>query len=68
VIVTPQSLDPVNSLGPEGVEAFAARVPVGRNGLPEDVAHLFLYLASEEAAFLTGQTIVMDGGVTLSLA
>jgi 3-oxoacyl-[acyl-carrier protein] reductase len=68
VIVTPQSLDPVNSLGPEGVEAFAARVPVGRNGVPEDVAHLFLYLASEEAAFLTGQTIVMDGGVTLSLA
>jgi len=67
VIVTPQSLDPVNSLGPEGLEEFAARVPVGRNGTPEDVAHAFLYLASEEAAFVTGQTIVIDGGVTLSL-
>ena len=67
VIVTPQSLDPVNSLGPEGVDAFAARVPVGRNGLPEDIAHAFLYLASEEAGFLTGQTILIDGGVSLSL-
>jgi 3-oxoacyl-[acyl-carrier protein] reductase len=67
VIVTPQSLDPVNSLGPEGVDAFAARVPVGRNGLPEDIAHSFLYLASEEAGFITGQTILIDGGVSLSL-
>lgn len=68
VIETPQSLDPVNSLGPDGVAAFASRVPVGRNGRPEDVAHAFAYLASEEAAFVTGQTIVVDGGVTLSMA
>lgn len=68
VVVTPQSLDPVNSLGPEGVAAFAARVPVGRNGVPEDIAAAFLYLASEEASFVTGQTLVVDGGVTLSLA
>lgn len=67
VIVTPQSLDPVNSLGPEGVEAFAARVPVGRNGQPEDIAYAFLYLASEEAGFLTGQVLLIDGGVSLSL-
>jgi 3-oxoacyl-[acyl-carrier protein] reductase len=67
VIVTPQSLDPVNSLGPDGVAEFERTVPVGRNGTPEDVAALFVYLASEEAAFLTGQTIVVDGGVTLSL-
>ena len=67
MIVTPQSLDPVNSLGPEGVDAFAARVPVGRNGTPEDIANAFLFLASEEASFITGQTLVVDGGVTLSL-
>lgn len=67
VIVTPQSLDPVNSLGPAGVEGFAARVPVGRNGTPEDIASAFLFLASDEASFITGQTIVIDGGVTLSL-
>ena len=68
VIETPQSLDPVNSLGPDGVAAFASGVPVGRNGRPEDVAHAFAYLASEEASFVTGQTLVVDGGVTLSMA
>ncbi len=67
VIETPQSLDPVNSLGPGGVADFAARVPVGRNGSPDDIAHVFAFLASDEASFLTGQTIVVDGGVTLSL-
>lgn len=67
VIVTPQSLDPVNSLGPDGVEAFASRVPVGRNGIPEDIASTFLFLASEEASFITGQTLLVDGGVSLSL-
>jgi 3-oxoacyl-[acyl-carrier protein] reductase len=42
-------------------------VPVGRNGQPEDIANAFLFLASEEASFLTGQTILIDGGVSLSL-
>jgi 3-oxoacyl-[acyl-carrier protein] reductase len=67
VIETPQSLDPVNSLGPDGVRDFAARVPVRRNGRPDDIAHSFLFLASEEAAFLTGQVLLVDGGVSLSL-
>ena len=42
-------------------------MPVGRNGVPEDIAHAFLYLASDEASFLTGQTLVVDGGVSLQL-
>ena len=67
VIETPQSLDPANSLGPEGVREFADRVPVRRNGQPEDIAHTFLFLASEEASFLTGQVLLVDGGVSLSL-
>jgi 3-oxoacyl-[acyl-carrier protein] reductase len=67
VIETPQSLDPVNSLGPDGVREFAARVPVGRNGMPDDIAHVFRFLASEEASFLTGQVLLVDGGVSLSL-
>ena len=62
VIRTPQSLDPVNSLGPDGVEQFGRALPVGRIGVPEDIAATFAYLASEEAAFLTGQTLVVDGG------
>ena len=67
VIETPQSSDPVNSLGPEGLAAFAERVPAGRIGRPEDIAALFLFLASEEASYLTGQTILVDGGVSLPL-
>jgi 3-oxoacyl-[acyl-carrier protein] reductase len=67
VIETPQSEDPVNSLGPAGLREFATRVPVGRNGRPEDIAHTFLFLASEEASYLTGQVLLVDGGVSLSL-
>ena len=67
VVVSPQTEDPVNSLGPEGLRRFADTVPVGRNGRPEDVGAAFLYLASEEAGFVTGHTLVVDGGTTLSL-
>lgn len=41
---------------------FTARQPMGRLGKPEEVAHLALYLASDESAFTTGQAHVIDGG------
>jgi 2-keto-3-deoxy-L-fuconate dehydrogenase len=44
--------------------AFVARQPMGRLGTAEEVAHLAVYLASEEAAFTTGQVHVIDGGWT----
>jgi 3-oxoacyl-[acyl-carrier protein] reductase len=40
-------------------------IPLGRMGSPEDVAEAMAYLASDGAAYVTGQTIVVDGGVTL---
>jgi NAD(P)-dependent dehydrogenase (short-subunit alcohol dehydrogenase family) len=40
------------------------RVPLGRFGRPEDVAELALYLASDAASWLTGQAIVLDGGIS----
>jgi 3-oxoacyl-[acyl-carrier protein] reductase len=61
VIDTPQANDPVNSLGPEGVRAVAPKVPSGRVGVPEDIAYLFQYLASEQASYVSGQLIVADG-------
>jgi 3-oxoacyl-[acyl-carrier protein] reductase len=66
VIETPQALDPVNSLGPDGVAAVAPRVPVRRVGQPEDIAHLYLYLASDEAGYVSGQLIVADGARSLA--
>jgi meso-butanediol dehydrogenase / (S,S)-butanediol dehydrogenase / diacetyl reductase len=47
---------------PEMRAAFAAKVPLGRLGRPEDVAALFAFLASDDAAWITGQTFVIDGG------
>lgn len=40
------------------------RVPLGRFGRPEDVAELALFLASDAASWLTGQAIVLDGGIS----
>lgn len=46
----------------EATAAFVARQPVGRLGRPEEIAALALYLASDESAFTTGTTHVIDGG------
>ena len=45
--------------------AFVERQPLGRLGTPEEVAALAVYLASDESAFTTGTTHVIDGGFTL---
>jgi 3-oxoacyl-[acyl-carrier protein] reductase len=46
-------------------EAILARVPAGRLGTPEDVAAAAVYLASNEAAYVTGQTIHVNGGMAM---
>jgi 3-oxoacyl-[acyl-carrier protein] reductase len=66
VIRTPQALDPVNSLGPAGVEVVARKIPAGRVGTPEDIAHVFQFLASAEAAYVNGQLLVVDGARSLA--
>jgi 3-oxoacyl-[acyl-carrier protein] reductase len=45
-------------------DAYRAQIPAGRWGTPEDVAHAVLYFASEEASFITGQTLCVNGGLT----
>ena len=46
-------------------EKFISRIPLGRLGSPRDVARLHLFLASDEASYMTGQTVFCDGGITL---
>jgi 3-oxoacyl-[acyl-carrier protein] reductase len=48
-----------------GMAQMAKYIPMGYLGAPEDIAHAMLYLASEEARYVTGQTICIDGGNTL---
>jgi meso-butanediol dehydrogenase / (S,S)-butanediol dehydrogenase / diacetyl reductase len=47
-------------------EAFLDRIPMGRLGEPEDIARAVLFLASENAAFITGVNLPVDGGVSAS--
>jgi NAD(P)-dependent dehydrogenase (short-subunit alcohol dehydrogenase family) len=54
--------DPV--AGPE----YLRRIPAGRYGTPEDIAKVVLFLASDDAAYMTGEDVVVDGGATLGVA
>lgn len=62
-IRTAQALSEEHSLGPEGLEQAAEFIPMGRVGEPEDIADVILFLASDAARYLTGQTIIVDGGL-----
>jgi 2-keto-3-deoxy-L-fuconate dehydrogenase len=46
-------------------QAFVERQPMGRLGTPEEIAALAVYLASDAAQFITGQAVIIDGGLTL---
>jgi len=49
---------------PEAQAAFVRRVPLGRLGQPEDVARIVRFLLSDEASYVNGSVVVVDGGVT----
>ena len=53
------------SLPAEVVAAYAKAIPLAKMGSPLDVAKLCLFLASNESAYITGQTIAVDGGLTM---
>lgn len=48
------------------LEAFTARIPLGRMGVPDDIAKVAAFLASADADYITGETIIVDGGMLLS--
>ena len=54
--------DMTNELSEEAKQEFLRRIPAKRIGTPEDIANAALFLASDEASYITGQTITVDGG------
>jgi NAD(P)-dependent dehydrogenase (short-subunit alcohol dehydrogenase family) len=54
--------DPV--AGPE----YLKRIPAGRYGTPADIARVVLFLASDDAAYMTGEDVIVDGGATLGVS
>lgn len=65
--VIPGLIDTPGSQAVEGAagifDEIVSRIPLGRAGQPKDVARLILYLASDDAAFVSGSAYVIDGGV-----
>jgi 3-oxoacyl-[acyl-carrier protein] reductase len=64
-IETAQTMSEVDSLGTAGLQRTAGFIPMGRVGHPEDVADVIVFLASPAARYITGQTILVDGGLQL---
>ncbi|MFB2552887.1 SDR family NAD(P)-dependent oxidoreductase [Ensifer soli] len=62
-IRTAQLLSEENSLGPERAKTVGEIIPMGRIGEPEDIADVIVFLASHAARYMTGQTLVVDGGL-----
>lgn len=57
--------DMTDALNEEQKEKIAAQIPLGRFGQAEDVADLVVFLASKQAAYITGQVIHVDGGMVM---
>lgn len=66
VAILPGAIDtPANSQTPDEVhEAFLRKVPLERRGQPEEIASVAAFLASDDASYITGASIVVDGGYT----
>lgn len=67
--VAPGVIDNTGSIAKSSKKAqksSASLIPLGRAGTPADIAHLVSFLASDKASYITGQTIIVDGGYTLN--
>ena len=55
----------LEDLGEDYLETMAASIPLKRLGSVEDIGYAALFFASKEAGYITGQTIIVDGGLIL---
>jgi NAD(P)-dependent dehydrogenase (short-subunit alcohol dehydrogenase family) len=63
---TTDTAQPRYGMSEEELQAVGRQVPLGRMAVPQDIAHITVFLASEEASHITGQTIHVNGGAYLS--
>ena len=59
---TPMSMAGTDDQNAARLRDFESRIPLGRAGLPEDIAGVVVFLAGEDAAYITGQHLCVDGG------
>jgi 3-oxoacyl-[acyl-carrier protein] reductase len=59
------STEMINSMPEKILEGMKSRTPLRRLGDPRDIANAYLFLASDEAAFITGETLRVDGGIVI---
>lgn len=57
--------DIIKSMPEKIIEGMKARTPLGRMGQPRDIANAYLFLASDEASFITGEVLRVDGGIVV---
>jgi NAD(P)-dependent dehydrogenase (short-subunit alcohol dehydrogenase family) len=56
----------IGSVTPEVVEARTNRIPMGRYAQPEEIASAILFLSSPAASYVTGETLCVDGAITVN--
>ncbi len=57
--------DMTHALNDAQKKAIADQIPMGRIGMVDEIAHTAVYLASSKSSYVTGQTLVVDGGLTM---
>jgi len=66
-IVTERIMENVWKNNPSGLKFFEDQYPVRRTGIPEDIGNAAAFLCSDEASFITGHALPVDGGLTIQL-